>query len=126
MVKNDNIIFHDVGFMGYCVDFEINKKKIKFNSKNLIQIHGDLDFITDNSIIDIKCTSKNKITSHITQEYIYYLLLKNGCSNLTADEYEKVKNVKFLTTINPLIGERITYDIKNIDEDGFIKECLYC
>lgn len=84
------------------------------HSKNILP--SDCDLVTDDSLIDFKCSTKEPNSKQTFQLLLYYLLGKHECPKM-------FNKVKYLKIINPLLGNVYTYDIKKLDTD-YVKHIL--
>ena len=69
---------------------------------------SDADFLTEESIIDLKCSVSKPTSKHTLQLILYYILGLHEYPN----EFKKLKYIKI---INPRIDKVFSYEIKKID-----------
>lgn len=74
---------------------------------------GDADYISKNSLIDLKVSSQNLLNkNHTLQLLIYYLLGINSDQEL--ETYKNMKNIKYLTIYNPRLDKSWSIEIDKI------------
>lgn len=73
---------------------------------------GDLDYITDNSILDLKCCKANKPVQSLSQQLLYYLM---GCLGYNNYHIERTyfENMKEVGYYNPILD---TYQYIKVNE----------
>lgn len=85
--------------------------------------HGDLDYITNEGILDFKCCynfTGDKVRL-ISQQLIYLILGKYGDNSMDIPQ-EYFKNMKNVICYNPLRGEEIVYPLEHLQyEEEIIK-----
>lgn len=81
-----------------------NKLRSKYESK----IEGVIDFITNDTLWDMKVRSTEPTKEDTLQILLYYIIIK-----LTNDQ--RFNNIKYLGLINPKIGKAYRIRIENID-----------
>ena len=87
------------------------------------QCHGDLDYITNEGILDFKCCynfTNNKVHL-ISQQLIYLILGRYGLNDMKIPQ-DYFKKMKYVICYNPLRGEEIVYPLDRLQyEDEIIK-----
>lgn len=74
---------------------------------------GDADYISKNSLIDLKVSSQNLLNkNHTLQLLIYYLLGINSDQEL--ETYKNMKKIKYLTIYNPRLDKSWSIEIDKI------------
>lgn len=102
--------------------FNIKYSEVGFRYTNLIEgekgiienlCFGDLDFITDkNTILDIKCTSRNTPVTQLSQQLVYYMMGRLG-NNTHGIKRSYFKSIHEIGCYNPKLD---TYIYINLDE----------
>ena len=85
--------------------------------------HGDLDYITNEGILDFKCCYNftNDKVHLISQQLIYLIMGKYGYNSMHIPQ-EYFKKLKYVICYNPLRGEEIAYPLHKLKhEDEIIK-----
>lgn len=103
-------------------NFKIKYSELAFTYTNLIEgekgiienlCFGDLDFITDkNTILDIKCTSRNTPVTQLSQQLVYYMMGRLG-NNTHEIKRSYFKSIHEVGCYNPKLD---TYIYINLDE----------
>lgn len=87
------------------------------------QIFGDCDFITQNGILDIKCTKTVKLSTDVMQQIFYYLMSKYGYASSKI-----VSESKSLGVYYPYIN-RYCYinlcDFSELDLLNIVANCMF-
>lgn len=82
-------------------------KVLGLGSKNVAPSDGDL--LSVDSVIDIKCLSKEPTSQHTMQLLLYYIL---GMHELP----EYFCSIKYIKILNPRLGKIYSYEISKIDD----------
>lgn len=77
---------------------------------------GDGDFLTNDTLWDMKCSKYNMTTQNSLQLAMYYLMGYNSIHN-------EFKNIKYLGIFNPILNTVWTVDINSISNKVFYDIC---
>ena len=78
-------------------------------AENVCQSDGDL--LTEDSIIEIKCSAKKPTSKHTLQLLLYYILGMHEYPN-------EFKTIKFIKVLNPRLGRVYSYEIQKVGIDN--------
>lgn len=107
------ITYLEVSALRHFKEFEKPVTKIGFSvsgegSKNVSASDGD--YLTEDSIIDLK-TSKSKPTSKDTLQVLMYYLMG------LHEDYETFSKIQYLKIVNPKLGKVYTYDLDDLTDE---------
>ena len=91
-------------------DFKINSL-VKYNVDESIMVLGEMDFDSDDEIVDVKVSKYEPNKNQLIQLALYYIFNQN-------------KNIKRLTIYNPLLNKSLSIETKDIVVDDNLNELI--
>lgn len=91
-------------------DFKINSL-VKYNVDESIMVLGEMDFDSDDEIVDVKVSKYEPNKNQLIQLALYYIFNQN-------------KNIKRLTIYNPLLNKSLSIETKDIAVNDNLNELI--